>query len=240
MNSALPSRPIVLALVTTLVGATSARADLTVSVQAGATLQTDYTPPDPLDDLPGRLTVRTQSVAPASLHYLGQSGVLRLDFLAPEGSRFVIDPQGGAVSVSFQIAYTTGLGGAVGGLEATAPGVVTWLGLEGDAPIFGDFSTFDDVPHAYLSVTLGVVGVTQAFSFTGLRYERAFTGTGQDLHVPYFEGGNLEVQDGDYGGPPPPNHAALLSIAPVPEPAHATASVAVAALALACTRRRRR
>ena len=85
----------------------------------------------------------------------------------------------------------------------------------------------------------------ESFSFTGLRYTVNLTGTGNNLAVPYFEGGNFSVSDSTYGGPLPDANLQLLAVttgAAVPEPATSAAVVgvvALTALGLARTMRRR-
>ncbi|HEX7631605.1 MAG TPA: hypothetical protein VF388_05700 [Lacunisphaera sp.] len=235
-----------LLLASFLLAALPAAAQLSLTYYASTAVNTSYSPPDPEMGGPASLTISTMSTPPGSINYDGASGTFTFDFLAPEGYRFVVNPLDGPVDVSFQVAYTTyNSGGAAGGLSASGSATITLLGLEGSAPTFYDNSTLGDIPHAYLSVTVGASAIAESFSFTGLRYTVNLTGTGNNLAVPYFEGGNFSVSDSTYGGPLPDANLQLLAVttgAAVPEPATSAAVVgvvALTALGLARTMRRR-
>jgi hypothetical protein len=216
-----------------------AAAQLAISYHATSTLDVYYNPADLDEGDPAILTISTTSAPPTSVNYNGVTGTFQLDFLAPEGFRFVVNPLDGPVGMSFQIAYNTyNAGGASGGLSATGTPTITLLGLEGTAPTFYNYSTLADLPHAYLSVTLYSGDVTAPLSFTGLRYSVAFTGTGNNLLNPLREGGNLSVYDSDYTGAAPGAHLELLTVAAIPEPGTYAALAGVAALMAGAWRRR--
>ena len=217
-----------------------AGAQLTISYHAGTELTASYYAGDPDDYQAPSLSLSTTSTPPASINYNGATGTFQLDFLAPEGYQFVVNPLDGPVYLSFQVAYTNYYaGGASGGLSASGTPEITLLGVTGSAPSFSNWSTLGDLPHAYLSVSVGAGDITEAFSFTGLRYTVTFAGTGNDVTLPHFEGGNLTVSDDDYQGLPPGDHLQLLAVtSAIPEPGTSAALAGVAALVIGAGVRR--
>lgn len=218
-----------------------ADAQLTLTIQATESFTTDYEPGMPELSLHPSLRTSTTSLPPASVDYnMLTNGTFTMRFIAPDDMKFVIDPQGKSLSLYFQVAYTTfSSGGASGGLSTWGEGSFSFVGLEGIAPADVVYSsTIADYPHAYLSASLSGT-VTSAFSFTELVITRQFSGSGADLLVPYFEGGNLSIYDDSYSGAQPPDHPAYLSLAAIPEPSTYAAFAGLAGLTLAILRRRR-
>ncbi|MCX6937543.1 MAG: hypothetical protein NTU80_06535 [Verrucomicrobia bacterium] len=211
-------------------------APLSYTIQANETINTVLVQPDLAEDMPGSTTLSTTTLTrPASLDYSGVNGTVTMDFLAPTGFKFVVNPQGDS-RLRFQVAYTNfNAGGASGGITKTSSSI-SFLNPEGTTPVFSDFSTLGSIPHAYQAVSINASGLATPFSFTGLRYTFTISGTGTNVNVTYFEGGNMSVgMTGLAAGGP-----ALLAVTAIPEPASATACAALAAGALVALRRRRR
>lgn len=217
-----------------------ANAQFELVIQADETLGYRYNPAE--DGINPALTISTTATPPASLDYGGvTSGTFTMRFVAPEGMRFTIDPQGHALRLFFQVAYS---GDVPGGLTALEGRSLSFADAVGTTPqIFTDYSTLTDIVDldvAYLSVNFSM-SVAGAFSFTELVYTREFIGTGEDVSLfaneqNYF----LNIQAEDYFGEEPPLHTPFLTLAPIPEPSAYAMLVGAGVLVFVLGGRRRR
>lgn len=224
-----------------LLATTPAFAQITLTIQATDTLTPNYDAGFPEEHMPASLSITSNSTHPASLDYTDlTSGTFTLNFLAPTGYKFVITPHGeDPVGFYFQVAYTTyQAGGAPAGLTSSTPGSLFLLGLEGTAPNITASHTMGDIPHAYFAVSVDGEA-SESFSFSGFQYTFDYTGTGENVSVPYFEGGELTVSSFGYSGLPPPDHTTILTLNAIPEPSTYAALVGAAALGVAAYRRRK-
>jgi hypothetical protein len=219
-----------------LAGPAVAQLNLTITAEPEVTVSYD---PGYMDyEIYPSLTFSTVATPPGFLNYSGvASGTFQMDFLAPSGYRYSVNPLDGAVSFNFWIAYTNYGDGSPGGLSQAGGGTVTFLGLQGAEPTVSINATMGDLPHAYLSVGVDAWEITTAFSFTGLRYTVAFDGPGNDVDLFMIEGGQITVTDGNYLGSTP--YPAIFTVAAIPEPGTYAALAGLAALGAVLFRRRR-
>ena len=222
-----------------LLSASAAFGQIALTINGGTSVTTSYNAGDPSDGIPPSLRMTSTSTRPSSINYSGlTNGTVTVVFNAPAGYRFTVDPYGAFAQFSFQVAYTTfNSGGASGGLSGSGPVAFSFGGLQGTAPSLSPSYTLADLPHAYFAARASGT-VTETFSFTSMEFTFSYTGTGANVSVPYFEGGNLSISDSNYAGGAPDGSQSLLTVSAIPEPSTYAAFAGVAVLGLALWRRR--
>ena len=189
---------------------TSHAAPLLISGTGGLQPGVDYQEPDPLFGGPASLTF-TEKFAdvPATLNTSGVSDYIQLTLAAPAGYMFIIAAD---TTVSISVLYYNNSSNI--GLAKAGASTITYDGFGGSAPIWIDNTA---IWTGGFSFTLGTIAAEE-FSFTSMTITMPISGVGQDVTLRDNGDHQLNAQQGNYTGNPPPNETILLSVNAVPEP----------------------
>jgi len=226
-------RPILFSAVFILVGLVSASAQsLDISGSAQPSIQTTYYPPE--EGFPATLEMTSTLVVPSVINTNGDSGSLNLDYQAPAGEQFNITPDSADDDLYISDYYVASNNV---GLSFSGTVSVTFTGLVGTAPTFGDGGSYFGYSFTNEALDLDFNATNLSdFSFTGVQFSFPLSGVGANVNLTQDGPAWIQVSNDSYTGSAPPGNPQLISISPVPEPS-GLALLSLGALSLPFLRR---